>query len=108
MKLIQLAAFCVIVGLGSCKSKQEQTQDLVQTRLTELRKKFIEDRKTKCIEELMHKIELESDSILIVMAKRIKYDSLTIPYDSIRPDQPEITFPEYRKPEKPGLDTLFK
>ncbi|MBK6859836.1 MAG: hypothetical protein IPK91_09000 [Saprospiraceae bacterium] len=107
MKLIQLAAIGIIVGLGSCKSKQEQTQDLVQTRFTELRKKFIEDRKTKCIEELMRKIELESDSILIVLAKRIKYDSLTIPYDSIRPDQPEITFPKYRKPEKPGEDTLI-
>lgn len=45
MKLIQLAAFCVIVGLGSCKSKQEQTQDLVQTRLTELRKNLLKIEK---------------------------------------------------------------
>ena len=50
----------------------------------------------------MRKIELESDSILIVLAKRIKYDSLTIPYDSIRPNQLTIEFPEYRKPENLG------
>lgn len=107
MKIIQIAVISILIGFTSCKSKQEQTQDLVQSRLIELRTKFIEERKTKCIEELMRKIELESDSILIVLAKRIKYDSLTIPYDSIRPELPEISFPEYRKPEKPGSDTIF-
>ena len=108
MKLIRFAVLICIIGTVSCKSKQEQTNDLVQAKLAELRTKFIEDRKNKCIEELMRTIELESDSILIVLAKQIKYDSLTIPYDSIRPDQPEIIFPKYRKPEKPGEDTLIK
>lgn len=98
----------IFITFANCKSNQEKTNDLVQAKFAELKTKFIEERKNKCTDELMRKIELESDSILIVLAKRIKYDSLTIPYDSIRPNQPTIEFPEYRKPEKPGVDTMFK
>ncbi|MBK8485393.1 MAG: hypothetical protein IPL31_13905 [Saprospiraceae bacterium] len=55
----------------------------------------------------MAKIELEADSILIFLSKRVKYDSLTIPYDSIRPVKPDVQFPNYKKPEKPKQDSVL-
>ncbi len=96
---------CCILGI-SCQSKNELTSDKIQMELDRLRANYKEERLMLCKKEMLSQIELEADSILIVLSKRIKYDSLTIPYDSIRPENPQIQFPEYRKPEKPKTDSI--
>ena len=74
---------------------------LIEEKLAELRQNLIAEKTNECDKQIMAEIEIQADSILIYMSKRIKYDSLTIPFDSIRPIKPEMEFPKYKKPEKP-------
>ncbi|HEX5625731.1 MAG TPA: hypothetical protein VFX48_06935 [Saprospiraceae bacterium] len=85
-----------------CTTSEEKTDVLVQQKLESLRAQLRLEKLNQCENGLLQEIELEADSILILMAKRTKYDSLTIPTDSIRPLQPEVHFPEYKKPVKPN------
>ncbi len=96
--------FCILFVLliFSCTDPKRQTDILIEAKLNELRQNLIEEKTKACDKQILAEIELMADSILITLSKRIKYDSLTIPYDSIRPAKPEIKFPEYKKPVKPG------
>jgi hypothetical protein len=84
-----------------CTTSEQKTDVLVQHKLESLRSQLRLEKQNQCEVGMLREIELEADSILILMAKRTKYDSLTIPTDSIRPLQPEVQFPEYKKPVKP-------
>ncbi|MBK8450520.1 MAG: hypothetical protein IPL42_11060 [Saprospiraceae bacterium] len=90
-----------------CKESDELSQEKIEQSLNERRTKFIAEKSEECNKILMAKIELEADSILIFLSKRVKYDSLTIPYDSIRPVKPDVQFPNYKKPEKPKQDSVL-
>ena len=92
---------CLCMIFLQCKDATEVTDEMVNKKLAELRQNFIKEKTLECDKMLMKEIEEKADSILIYLSKRNKYDSLTIPYDSIRPEKPEVIFPEYRKPEKP-------
>lgn len=86
----------------SCKDKATLTQELVREKLEALKMQYQNEKVQECDQRIQEKLDHIADSVLIVLSKKIKYDSLTIPYDSIRPEKPDIEFPEYRKPEKPG------
>ncbi len=99
MKNVHIIVLCFI--LISCKDEEKANDEMVKLKLEERRQNFIAEKTDQCTKELMMKIEELADSILIYQSKRTKYDSLTIPYDSIRPEKPEVIFPDYKKPEKP-------
>jgi hypothetical protein len=99
---MKISFFLLIVVLFlRCKNESEVTVEMVAKKLDERRREFIKEREEDCHKLLMKEIEEKADSILIYTAKKIKYDSLTIPHDSIRPEKPEVAFPQYKKPEKP-------
>jgi hypothetical protein len=99
MKAIVLLVLCLI--FIQCRDEALVIEEKVQKRLGELRIKLIDEKTIQCNKELMQEVETKADSILSYNAKRIKYDSLTIPYDSIRPQKPDVKFPQYKKPVKP-------
>ncbi|MBK9108564.1 MAG: hypothetical protein IPM92_09405 [Saprospiraceae bacterium] len=84
----------------ACKDQNTRIEELIQEKLAAQQKQFTDEKNLECDKRIQEKLEQYADSILIVLSKKIKYDSLTIPYDSIRPEKPEIEFPEYTKPEK--------
>lgn len=90
-----------------CKNENQRIQEIIEKKLEERRSAFIKERIITCENNLILEIDNQADSILIYLAKKIKYDSLTIPYDSIRPVQPDIQFPKYKKPEKPIQDSIL-
>lgn len=45
-----------------------------------------------------------ADSILRIESKQAKMDSIKVPYDTSRPLQPEVQFPEYKKPKRDSLN----
>lgn len=99
--------FILLVLFLSCSNEEMAIATLVNQKLEAKRQKLILEKTQLCDKEVMKLIENLVDSVLIYQSKKIKYDSLTIPYDSIRPSKPEIIFPEYRKPTKPEKDSLF-
>lgn len=102
-----LAFICICLFFVKCKDPAEITDEAVNKKLEEMRQHFIQDKEKECNKMLMQEIEEQADSILIYLSKKVKYDSLTIPYDSIRPEKPAVIFPEYIKPEKPK-ETILK
>ncbi len=101
MKVISFILLCLLFSF--CKDENELTNEMIKQKLEERRTNFIQNKMEECNKELMKEIEELADSILIYQSKRTKYDSLTIPYDSIRPEKPELQFPEYKKPVKPDV-----
>jgi hypothetical protein len=104
MKCIWIIRIMCLVLIG-CTDSNEKTELLVQEKLRELREDLVKEKTMECEKQILSQLEHKADSILIFLSKRTKYDSLTIPYDSIRPVKPEIEFPGYKKPKKPELDT---
>ncbi|MBK8954507.1 MAG: hypothetical protein IPM34_02990 [Saprospiraceae bacterium] len=100
MKLKCLVMFMLSI-LISCKDRDSLTEELVAEKLSALLTQYNTDKNLECEKYIQDQLDQYADSILIVLSKKIKYDSLTIPYDSIRPEKPMIDFPEYKKPEKP-------
>lgn len=97
---------CILFGLISltllqCTSHEQQMDQLVQQKLEAQRLQLIADKEQACTQQINSILDHYADSILVVLSKKIKYDSLTIPHDTLRPEKPEIEFPEYQKPEKP-------
>lgn len=85
----------------ACKDQETRIEELIQEKLAAQQTQFLDEKNLECDKRIQEILDQYADSILIVLSKKIKYDSLTIPYDSIRPEKPEIEFPEYVKPEKP-------
>lgn len=92
---------CLCLIFVQCKNVTEVSNEMVTVKLEEIRQNFIDAKTKECERMLMIEIEQRADSILISLSKKIKYDSLTIPYDSVRPVKPEVDFPDYKKPQKP-------
>ena len=55
----------------------------------------------------MSRVQLEVDSTLSFGSKYLKFDSITIPHDTNRPLKPEISFPQFNKPERPKSDSII-
>ena len=54
----------------------------------------------------MSTVQIEVDSTLRYNSKNLKFDSILVPHDTNRPIKPEITFPQYNKPERPKFDSI--
>lgn len=72
-----------------------------EVKLKELKENYHIKKMEECDKQFELNLNSLADSILIVISKKNKYDSLNIPTDSIRPERPEIEFPEFTKPGKP-------
>ncbi len=89
----------------SCKNEETRISELTRQKIEELRNQYIADKTKACEKGFFENVEHVADSILIDLAKRAKYDTLTIPHDTTRPMKPEIQFPRFKKPVKPELET---
>ncbi|MBP8724959.1 MAG: hypothetical protein KBF37_05780 [Saprospiraceae bacterium] len=96
---LSVLLLCSIIT--SCKQDEDLVARQTEAKLTALVQQFTEKKTEECTRRMQQDIERLADSVLIVLSKRIKYDSLTIPIDSVRPEKPEVSFPEYRPPKKP-------
>lgn len=90
--------FLIII---SCTSPEQQLAQLTQKKLEAQIQQTITSKEQACNQLISELLDHQADSILVVLSKKIKYDSLTIPHDTLRPEKPDITFPDYQKPEKP-------
>ncbi len=88
----------------SCKNNEIRIEELTSQKLAELRSQYIAEKTVACEKEFFEHVEHVADSILIDLAKKAKYDTLTVPHDTTRPLKPEIQFPTYKKPVKPELE----
>lgn len=98
MKIIIL----VFIALSclSCGGNDSVTLK-TEVKLSELKENYRVKKMEECDKQFELNLNALADSILIVLSKKNKYDSLSIPTDSIRPEKPEIEFPEFTKPGKP-------
>ncbi|MCC6754720.1 MAG: diguanylate cyclase [Saprospiraceae bacterium] len=95
-------SFLLLCGtLTSCTREEDVIARQTEEKLAALVQQFTTKKTEECTRKMQQDIERLADSVLIVLSKRIKYDSLTIPVDSVRPEKPEVSFPEYRPPQKP-------
>ena len=91
----------------SCHSDQtDKLQNSIQEKLLERKTIFLQNKYEECRRKLMSQVQLEVDSTLSFGSKNLKFDSIAVPHDTIRPLKPEITFPEFHKPERPKLDSI--
>lgn len=87
--------------LISCTSPEKQLAQLTQKKLEAQIQQTIASKEQSCNQLISELLDHQADSILVVLSKKIKYDSLTIPHDTLRPEKPDITFPDYQPPVKP-------
>lgn len=75
-------------------------------KLEERKNKFMTERLLECSRKTMNKAQTYADSILRIESKSQKFDSIPVPYDTLKPDKPSITFPPYQKPKSLLYDSL--
>lgn len=103
MRLLLLAIFCLTMAACAETSVSDQK---VQEMVVEKKRRFFEDKWVECKKNILMEVELLVDSILMQQSKSLKYDSLTIPHDTIRPEKPNVLFPNFEKPVRQDEDSL--
>ena len=94
--------YCVLLSVifTSCSLDTSKIEAQATALLQEKKSKYFKERHDKCLRELSIEAQTIADSILKSISKSIKFDSLKVPIDTLRPEKPNIDFPEYIKPEK--------
>jgi hypothetical protein len=88
------------LSFTQCRNEEAIKTQMIQNLLDERKTSFFENKQRECYKQFTREVEGLADSLLMLRTKNTKYDSLTIPYDTLRPIKPEIAFPDYKKPER--------
>jgi hypothetical protein len=97
----------VVLIFFSCQNVDSDKLDsLVRAKLNERKEKYINERLDVCKRNLMSISQSKVDSILKMESKKSKFDSIHVPYDTLRPLKPEISFPKFIKPNRPIEDSV--
>ncbi|MBK8243394.1 MAG: hypothetical protein IPK88_08210 [Saprospiraceae bacterium] len=106
MKHILILLMMVII-ISCNNDTPEKLQNLIQQKLLERKTIFLQNKYDDCKRSLMSRVQLEVDSTLSFGSKYLKFDSITVPHDTNRPLKPEISFPQFNKPERPKSDSII-
>ncbi len=92
--------FCIfcISFFSHCGDTVAMQQRMINELLEERKEAFFNKKREDCVKQFAREVQDRVDSILTMRVKRTKYDSLTIPYDTLRPAMTQIDFPDYRRP----------
>ncbi len=102
--MFKFAVFIAIAGCG--QADERKIAALAEKKLTERKEKFILERMQECNRRTMSRAQAIADSILRIESKIQKFDSIPVPYDTFKPERPEIQFPEFVRPERKLADSL--
>ena len=100
MKHILILLMMVII-ISCNNDTPEKLQNLIQQKLLERKTIFLQNKYDDCKRSLMSRVQLEVDSTLSFGSKYLKFDSTN------RPLKPEISFPQFNKPERPKSDSII-
>lgn len=96
---------CVVIAISAC-NKEEKIIKAAHEAYQSRRDAYIQNKLNSCQRALMLQAESIADTTLIKIINALKTDSIYIPRDTTKPIQPNISFPNYKKPTKP--DTVIK
>jgi len=101
--------YCFVLGvalLGCGPADDQKIAALAERKLMERKEKFFLERMQECSRRTMSRAQAIADSILRIESKIQKFDSIPVPYDTFKPDRPEIQFPEFVRLERRAADSL--
>jgi hypothetical protein len=109
-KMRQLIFFSwMILGvamLGCGPGDDQEVNALAEQKLLDRKEKFMAERMQECSRRTMSRAQAIADSILRIESKIQKFDSIPVPYDTFKPERPEIQFPEFVRPVRKSADSL--
>ncbi|MCC6814861.1 MAG: hypothetical protein IT267_00435 [Saprospiraceae bacterium] len=96
--------YLIFLCLSCTEITSEKVNEEVFRQIEERKSNFIAERIIQCNRTMYQDAQSIADSILRIESKQAKMDSIKVPYDTSRPLQPEVQFPEYKKPKRDSLN----
>lgn len=93
----------IILFISCLEITPEQVEKEVLRQYEERRATIISDKMSQCQRQLFKDAQTFADSILRIESKQSKMDSIKVPHDTLRPQKPDIKFPDYKKPARDSV-----
>lgn len=90
----------------SCVTEEIDKETRIEMAIEEKVQEFRKTELLKCINDLKRFAEMEVDSVLRIMAKQQKIDTISPPSRFTRPKQPNLNFRKFEKPTPIQVDSI--
>ncbi|HMS30003.1 MAG TPA: hypothetical protein PKD32_09135 [Saprospiraceae bacterium] len=84
----------------SCGDNTREIKELAERKYQEKRAEYFQQKYGNCYRQLLLDAQTQADSILKDISKKIKFDSLRVPTDTMRPEKPDVNFGGYEQPKR--------